>query len=76
MIIAGIVENCFLFSCRVVSGNFFMKCRLPVSKNLKKSGECCLFVEAWASRDSCAYCPGVGTSTSSFLMWASNVELV
>ena len=60
MVIAGKVEICFFFCFPIVSGNLFMvpEVALPVAKNQKQSGQCCVLVDEWASRDSCGYCPG------------------
>ena len=60
MVIAGKVEICILFCFPIVSGNLFMEpdVALPVTKYAKSSGQCCVLVNAWASRHSCEYCPG------------------
>ena len=60
MVIAGKVEICFLFCFSIVSGNLFMvpEVALPVANHQKTSGQCCVLVNAWASRHSCEYCPG------------------
>ena len=60
MVIAGKVDICFLFCFSIVSGNLFMVPEVPppVSRIIKQSGQCCVLVNAWASRDSCEYCPG------------------
>ena len=60
MVIAGKVDICFLFCFSIVSGNLFMvpEVALPVANNQKKSGQCCVLVNAMVSRDSCEYCPG------------------
>jgi len=60
MVIAGKVEICFGFCFSIVSGNLYMvpEVPLPKSKTQKKSGQCCLLVDEWASSNSCGYCPG------------------
>jgi hypothetical protein len=60
MVIAGKVEICFLFCFSIVSGNLFMvpEVALPVANHQKTSGQCCVLVNAWASRHSCEHCPG------------------
>ena len=59
MVIEGKIEICFLFCFSIVSGNIFMlpgPSTVPVN-HAKKSGDCCVWVNAWASRHSCEYCP-------------------
>ena len=58
MVIDGGIKICFIFCFNIVSGRIFMhpqKEELPL-KSLKKSGDCCVLVDEWASKDSCGYC--------------------
>ena len=62
MVIKGDVKICvFGFCYSVVSGDLFMLPEIapPTGSNpfAKKSGECCLLVNAITSRHSCEYCP-------------------
>ena len=59
MVIEGKIEICFLFCFSIVSGNIFMlpgPSTVPIN-HAKRSGDCCVWVNAWASRHSCEYCP-------------------
>jgi hypothetical protein len=59
LVVSGAVKICFLFCFSIVSGNVFMAPGAAKQGGSHLgSGSCCDWVTEWASRSSCAYCPG------------------